>query len=204
MFTGIVEEMGSLALRTRIGETTRLEFTAELILDDISVGDSIAVNGCCLTVIHHDERSFAVDAVDETLKRTNLGQLEKDEMVNLERSVALNGRLGGHIVQGHVDATGVVLEPAPHLLIGVSPELEPYLVEKGSITVDGCSLTVAAVTSGSVRIEVIPHTREVTTLGRKVRGELVNLEADIVAKYVERLLQVGVTSPYNAPFIERS
>lgn len=203
MFTGIVEELGSLIRSTREGETTRLEFAADLVMDDVTVGDSIAVNGCCLTVIQHNKSSFAVDAVDETFARTNLGHVAIGEVVNLERSVSMNGRLGGHLVQGHVDAVGIVLEPPPHLTIEVPSELEPYLVEKGSVTVDGCSLTVVAVASGSIRIEIIPHTSKVTTLGRKVRGGLVNLEVDVVAKYVERLMRAGVPSPYAAPLNER-
>ena len=165
----------------------------------MAVGGSIAVNGCCLTVVRYSATSFGVDATDETLSRTNLGQLKDGEAVNLERPVALGDRLGGHLVQGHVDAVGTVIEPAPHLSVEVPQRLEPYLVEKGSVAVDGCSLTLVAVAPELVRIEVVPHTAEVTTLGRKARGGLVNLEVDIVAKYVERLVRAGVPSPYDAP-----
>ncbi len=204
MFTGIVDEVGRFVSAARSGSTTRLEFGASLVTEDIGIGDSIAVNGCCLTVIEHSATSFAVDAVDETLSRTNLGQLTEGEAVNLERSLALGDRLGGHLVQGHVDGVGVIVEAAPHLCIDVPAGLAPYLVEKGSITVDGCSLTIVAVTRNHVRIEIIPHTGAVTTLGRRGPGALVNLEADVVAKYVECLMRAGVPSPYGAPLAGRS
>lgn len=196
MFTGIVEELGQLQSRTRQGSTTRLCFSAHIVTAQLSLGDSVAVNGCCLTVVEHDESSFAIDALDETLARTNLGQLEPGEPVNLERPVALGDRLGGHLVQGHVDATGRIDEPAPHLAIEVPVALDRYLVEKGSLAVDGCSLTVVAATAGLVRIEIIPHTARSTTLGQKGAGALVNLEVDVVAKYVEALVRAGTPSPY--------
>lgn len=196
MFTGIVEELGQLLSSTREGPTTRLCFGARVVTAQLSLGDSVAVNGCCLTVVEHDRSSFAIDALDETLARTNLGQLEPGEHVNLERPVVLGSRLGGHLVQGHVDATGRITEPAPHLAIEVPVALDPYLVEKGSLAVDGCSLTLVAATPGLVRIEIIPHTARSTTLGRKGAGGLVNLEVDVVAKYVERMVRAGTSSPY--------
>jgi riboflavin synthase len=199
MFTGIVEELGHFVSASRTGATTRLVLAASLVTTDMATGGSVAVNGCCLTVVEHGATSFGVDAVDETLSRTNLGRLQDGEAVNLERPVALGGRLGGHLVQGHVDGVGTIVEPAPHMCIEVPAGLEAYLVEKGSVTVDGCSLTVVAVGPGLVHIEVIPRTVEVTTLGRKARGDLVNLEADVVAKYIERLVRAGVASPYGAP-----
>ncbi len=195
MFTGIVEELGHLLSAARRGATTRLRFAAEVVTAGVALGDSIAVNGCCLTVVGHDADSFAVDALDETLGRTNLGHLQQGEAVNLERSAVLGARLGGHLVQGHVDATGIIAEPAPHLAVEVPAELEPYLVTKGSLAVDGCSLTVVAAGPGLVRIEVIPHTARSTTIGLKGTGQLVNLEVDIVAKYVERLLRAGAAPP---------
>jgi riboflavin synthase len=204
MFTGIVEELGHLVSASRSGSTTRLAFAASLVTEDVEIGDSIAVNGCCLTVIEHSATSFAVDAIEETLSRTNLGHLAEGEAINLERSLALGDRLGGHLVQGHVDGVGVIVEAAPHLCIEVPPDLGPYLVEKGSVTVDGCSLTIVAVSPDQIRIEIIPHTSALTTLGRKSRGALVNLEVDIVAKYVERLVRAGVSSPYDAPLTGRS
>ncbi|MDA8317291.1 MAG: riboflavin synthase [Actinomycetota bacterium] len=197
MFTGIVEELGRFLLAARGGATTRLRFGAEVVTAGMALGDSVAVNGCCLTVVASDRCSFAVDALDETLARTNLGQLEPGEAVNLERPVALGARLGGHLVQGHVDATGTIAEAAPHLAIEVPAALEPYLVEKGSLAVDGCSLTLVAVAPELVRIEIIPHTAGSTTLGQKRPGQLVNLEVDVVAKYVERLVRAGTPSPYD-------
>ncbi|MGC8628058.1 MAG: riboflavin synthase [Acidimicrobiales bacterium] len=200
MFTGIVEELGQFLSRARDGATTRLWFRAEAVTAGMSLGSSVAVNGCCLTVVASEGSSFAVDALDETLARTNLGHLEPGEGVNLERPVALGERLGGHLVQGHVDATGTLAEAAPHLAVKVPAALEPYLVEKGSLAVDGCSMTLVGVSPGLVRIEVIPHTARSTTLGQKRPGQLVNLEADVVAKYVERLLGAGTPSPYSRPY----
>lgn len=196
MFTGIVEELGHLVAASRRETTTRLEFAADLTAKSASLGGSVAVNGCCLTVVEHTSSSFSVDLVDETLSRTNLGRLEPGDAVNLERPVAFGGRLGGHLVQGHVDAIGEVVEPAPHLRVKVPANLAPYLVEKGSVAVDGCSLTIVAAAKELICVELIPHTVEHTTLGRKVRGALVNLEVDIVAKYVERLLRASTPSPY--------
>ena len=184
MFTGLVEEMGKVR-RRRAG---RFEFDAAVVVDGASVGDSIAVNGCCLTVVDLGERWFAVDAVEETLARTNLGALKVGEPVNLERPVRLADRLGGHLVQGHVDAVGVVVSPVPNLRVRVPPDLARYLVEKGSVAVDGVSLTVVAALDDGFTVAVIPHTARVTTLGRAGPGQPVNIEVDLIAKYVERLL----------------
>ncbi len=184
MFTGIVEEMGQVRRR----DGGRFEFDAALVTDDAKIGDSIAVNGCCLTVVDLGDQWFAVDAVDETLSRTNLGLLAAGDPVNLERPVRLSDRLGGHLVQGHVDAVGEVVTPAPDLRVRVPSHLLRYIVEKGSISVDGASLTVVAALDDGFTVAVIPHTARVTTLGRKGPGETVNLEVDLVAKYVERLL----------------
>jgi riboflavin synthase len=184
VFTGIVEEMG----RVRRRDGGRFEFEAAVVADDANVGDSIAVNGCCLTVVEHGDNWFAVDAVGETLSRTNLGVLEPGDPVNLERPLRLADRLGGHLVQGHVDGVGQVVTPAPDLKVAVPSELRRYLVEKGSIAVDGVSLTVVAVLDDGFTVAVIPHTVRVTTLGQRRCGDLVNLEVDLVAKYVERLL----------------
>ncbi len=184
MFTGIVEEMGRLRHR----DNGRFEFDASRVIEDTSLGDSIAVNGCCLTVVEQGEGWFAVDAVAETVSRTNLGALETGDPVNLERPVRLVDRLGGHLVQGHVDGVGSVVTPAPDLRVRAPSAVMRYLVEKGSITVDGISLTVVAVLEDSFTVAVIPHTTGVTTLGLKGPGQTVNLEVDLVAKYVERLL----------------
>ena len=184
MFTGIVEEMGTV--RTREGG--RFSFNATLVTEDAKIGDSIAVNGCCLTVVDIGEGWWSADAVDETLSRTTLADLAVGDPVNLERPVRVNDRLGGHIVQGHVDAVGEILEPAPNLRIRMPGDLARYVVEKGSITVDGCSLTVVEAHDDGFTVAIIPHTSEVTVLGSKQRGARVNLEVDLVAKYVERLL----------------
>jgi riboflavin synthase len=186
MFTGIVEELGRLERR----DGGRLVFAASVVIEDARVGDSIAVNGCCLTVVDLGPGWWEADAVDETLSRTNLGQLSPGDPVNLERPVRLMDRLGGHLVQGHVDAVGEVVEAAPNLRIRVPDDLLRYLIEKGSVTVDGCSLTVVETLEDGFRVAVIPHTAEATTLGRRIPGDRVNLEVDMVAKYVERLLAV--------------
>jgi riboflavin synthase len=197
MFTGIVEELGRCDSVERRASTTRLWFSAPLVSSSSQIGESIAVNGCCLTVVELAGPSWAADAVDETLSRTNLSTLTPGERVNLERPVALGGRLGGHLVQGHVDGVGTVLEAAPHLRVTLDPGLERYVVEKGSITVDGCSLTVVGAGASSFSCELIPHTISVTTLGFKGAGSLVNLEVDVVAKYVERLVVADTPTPYD-------
>jgi riboflavin synthase len=184
MFTGIVEELGRL--RTRHGE--RFAFSAGTVLDDLKIGDSVAHNGVCLTVVGIDADGYTVDVVDETLARSNLGDLLPGDPVNLERPVRLSDRLGGHLVQGHVDGVGTITQAAPDLRVTLPAHLSRYLVEKGSITVDGCSLTVVAAGDDWFSVAVIPHTAAVTTLGQKGPGDRVNLEVDVLAKYVERLL----------------
>jgi riboflavin synthase len=185
VFTGIVEELGHLAGR----DGNRFRFAAEVVVADATVGGSIAVDGCCLTVVDCGDRWWEADVVDETLSRTTLGDLAVGDPVNLERPVRLADRLGGHLVQGHVDAVGEVRRPPPDLLVSAPGSVLRYVVEKGSVAVDGCSLTVARVHDDGFQIAIVPHTAEVTTLGRKRSGDHVNLEADLVAKYVERLLQ---------------
>jgi riboflavin synthase len=196
VFTGIVEELGSLRAAEGGSGSTRLTFEARLVTDGCEVGDSIAVNGCCLTVVDKGTGWWAADAVAETLARTSLGELRPGDPVNLERPLALGGRLGGHLVQGHVDAVGRVLRAAPDLHVGTDRELRPYIVPKGSVAVDGVSLTVVELTEDGFTVAVIPHTLSVTTLGRKRAGDPVNLEVDVIAKYAESLLQAGVESPY--------
>lgn len=186
MFTGIVEELG--AVRDR--RDGRLSFSARVVLEGLAAGDSVAVNGCCLTVVEVGAGWWEADAVEETLRRTNLGRLRWGDVVNLERPVRLADRLGGHLVQGHVDAVGEVAHPAPDLRVTMPRELVRYVVEKGSIAVDGCSLTVVAALADGFTAAVIPHTAAVTTLGRRRIGDAVNLEVDIVAKYVERLVSL--------------
>ena len=184
MFTGIVEELGTVVSR----EGPRLRIAARTVLDDVAMGASIAVNGVCLTVVGWDDTSWEADVVDETYARSALGALEPGHRVNLERPVRLSDRLGGHLVQGHVDGVGTIVTGPPDLRIRCDPELLRYIVEKGSITIDGISLTVVEPTDDGFTVAVIPHTMEVTTLGHKGPGDLVNLEMDVTAKYVERLL----------------
>lgn len=183
MFTGIVEELG----RVRSRDGGRFSFGATTVLDGTEVGDSIAVNGCCLTVVAVDGDGWSADAVEETLSRTNLGDLRPGDAVNLERPVRLSDRLGGHLVQGHVDAVGEVVEPAPALRVRVGSGLARYMVEKGSVTVDGVSLTVAAVDEQAFEVALIPHTLAETTLSLLAAGDNVNVETDVLAKYVEKL-----------------
>ena len=184
MFTGIVEELGSVAAR----DGSRLRLAAARVLADVRMGASIAVNGCCLTVVGWGEDWWEADVSDETFARTSLGALQPGDPVNLERPVRLDDRLGGHLVQGHVDAVGEVVRGVPDLQVRVPPQLLRYLVEKGSVTVDGVSLTVVDVLPDGFTVAVIPHTAEVTTLGRRAPGDAVNLEVDVMAKYAERLL----------------
>jgi riboflavin synthase len=184
MFTGIVEELATVEAR----DGGRFTFAARVVLEDLKVGDSVSVNGCCLTVVEVGDGSWRADVVEESLSRTNLADLGAGDPVNLERPVRLADRLGGHIVQGHVDAVGEIVDAAPDLRVNTPKDLLRYVVTKGSITVDGCSLTVVDVFDDGFSVAVIPHTAEVTTLGRKGPGDRVNLEVDLVAKYVERLL----------------
>ena len=196
MFTGIVEELGRIRAITETDGGRRLEIDASTVLADAHVGDSIAVNGCCLTVVELAEDHWAADAVTETLNRTSLGTFAIGDVVNLERPVRVEDRLAGHIVQGHVDGVGTLDERDPlpdgstRMRFRIPAEVLRYVVEKGSITLDGISLTVAAFDDAAraVEVAVIPHTLSVTTLGPKQLGDPVNVEVDILAKHVERLL----------------
>jgi riboflavin synthase len=194
MFTGIVEELGRVRAVVSAADGARVEIEAHKVLDDVEIGDSIAVNGCCLTVAERGSDWWAADAVAETLARTAVGSLQVGDPVNLERPVRLLDRLGGHLVQGHIDAVGRVrtrrelADGSAEVVIDAPPAVRDYLVEKGSVAVDGISLTVVAVDDDGFSIAVIPHTLAVTTLGTRRVGDLLNLEVDLVAKYVERLL----------------
>lgn len=192
MFTGIVEELGLVREITELVDAARLTVAASTVTEDAKHGDSIAVNGVCLTVVEVAGGAFTADVMRETLDRSSLGKLAAGDQVNLERAAALGDRLGGHLVQGHVDGTGTVTgrEPAEHwelVRISMPPQLSRYLVTKGSIAVDGVSLTVVEVTGTEFTVSLIPTTLRLTTLGHRRPGDMVNLEVDVVAKYVERL-----------------
>jgi riboflavin synthase len=198
MFTGIVEELGEVVGLEDLGDAARLTVRGPEVTSDVSNGDSIAVNGVCLTVSSAAGDSFTADVMRETLTRSSLGALASGTPVNLERSVRLADRLGGHLVQGHVDGMGEIVgrTPAEHwdvVRIALPPNLDRYVVEKGSIAVDGISLTVTAVTGGWFEVSLIPETLKRTTLGHKQPGETVNLEVDVIAKYVEKLAAATVT-----------
>jgi riboflavin synthase len=190
MFTGLVEEIGVV----RKAGSGRLDLTAQKVLDGTKVGDSIAVNGACLTVTSLASDGFSVDLMPETIRRSNLGRLHYGEMVNLERAVLANGRLGGHFVQGHVDGIGSIVSLSPEegaviARISAPAELMIYIVNKGFITVDGVSLTVIDYDDFSFSVSLVAFTREHTTLGSKKPGDVVNLEVDIIAKYVDRFMR---------------
>ena len=189
MFTGIIEEVGQVA---RIGGGN-LVINCHKMLEDVQLGDSIAVNGVCLTVTHFDKSGLKADVMPETVRRTSLAELKKGSPVNLERALTLASRLGGHIVSGHIDGTGEIVKFADEgnailMTISAGPELLRYIVEKGSVALDGISLTVAHLGTAFFKVSIIPHTGEETILLRKHKGDVVNLENDIVGKYVERLL----------------
>ncbi|PFG67936.1 riboflavin synthase alpha chain [Propionibacteriaceae bacterium ES.041] len=191
MFTGIVEELGEIVELDDRGESAVLRIRGPLVVSDASHGASIAVNGVCLTVTDHDAETFAVDVMAETLNHSSLGDLVPGSRVNLERAMAANGRFGGHIVQGHVDGAARIVSRTPGQdweVVGIElpAELARYVVHKGSITVDGISLTVSAVTGDTFEVSLIPTTLALTTLGAKQPGETVNLEVDVLAKYLEK------------------
>lgn len=203
MFTGIVEELGSVVALETVGDSARLTFAGPLVSADAAHGDSIAVNGVCLTVVDLDGGNVTVDVMHETLVRSGIGGLMPGSQVNLERSVRVDGRLGGHIVQGHVDGTGTVLrrQPSPQwdrVTISLPSALRGYVAEKGSIAVDGVSLTVMAAATDSFDVGLIPTTLQRTTLGTARPGTTVNLEVDVVAKYVESLVTAGLRIPEDA------
>ncbi len=205
MFTGIVEELGTVATVELQGDARRLTVAATTVLEDVHLGDSIAVNGCCLTVSATHPGTWTADVMQETLDKTSLGTLEPGDRVNLERAVRADQRLGGHLVQGHVDGVGTVVSrtPSEHwelVEVAMPAGLGRYLVDKGSITVDGTSLTVVVAGEDSFTVSLIPETLARTTLGFRDPGDPVNLEVDVLAKYVERLLASSpATSPAASP-----
>ncbi|MEU1278353.1 riboflavin synthase [Streptomyces sp. NPDC005805] len=193
MFTGIVEELGEVTAVENLGDASRFRLRGPVVTEGAKHGDSIAVNGVCLTVVDTEDGEFTADVMAETLKRSSLGALAVGSRVNLERPMVADGRFGGHIVQGHVDGTGTISgrEPSEHwelVTVSLPAELARYVVEKGSITVDGVSLTVVDAGDDFFTISLIPTTLALTTLGLKQPGDPVNLEVDVIAKYVERLL----------------
>jgi riboflavin synthase len=201
MFTGIVEEVGGVVSLTESGDGARLTVRGPRVVADAAHGDSIAVNGCCLTVVDRDDETFSVDVMRESLDKTSLGRLGTGSAVNLERALRAGGRLGGHLVQGHVDGTGRIAERTPGdrwevVRIELPSGLVRYVAPKGSITVDGTSLTVVDVHDDPAwfTVALIPTTLEATTLGEAAVGTLVNLEVDVLAKYVERLLATGAAA----------
>jgi riboflavin synthase len=204
MFTGIVEELGAVASIEHGPDSAVLRIAGPRVVSDAVRGASIAVNGVCLTVTDHDAQGFSVDVMAETLRRSCLGRLRAGDAVNLERAMPADGRFGGHIVQGHVDGTATVARRVrgdrwETVELTLPRPLAAYVVEKGSITVDGVSLTVTSVDDDSFTVSLIPTTLELTTLGRKGVGDQVNLEVDVIAKYVERLLRHDAGAPIDTP-----
>ena len=198
MFTGIIEELGTIRSIRRGAASAVLSIGAEAVLSDLRIGDSVAVNGVCLTATGVDGSGFTADVMHETLRRSSLGALGPGSRVNLERAIAADGRSGGHIVSGHIDGTGTIAERrrddnAVWYTVSAPPALLRYIVEKGSVAIDGISLTVASVEADRFSVSVIPHTAAVTLLGAKGPGDVVNLETDIIGKYVERLLRPADT-----------
>jgi riboflavin synthase len=196
MFTGIVEELGAVTAIEQGADSAVLRIRGPLVVSDAGPGASIAVNGVCLTVTEHDSEEFSVDVMAETLRRSSLGSLRTGDRVNLERTMPADGRFGGHVVQGHVDGTSTITRRTvgdrwETVELTLPSTLAAYVVEKGSITVDGVSLTVASVKDDSFSVSLIPTTLALTTLGHKGAGDVVNLEVDVIAKYVERLLAAG-------------
>jgi riboflavin synthase len=196
MFTGIVEEIGHVRRIERRSGYQRTTITAQRVLGEVKLGDSISLDGACHTVVDFDEAGFTVESVDETLNHTTLGKMQVGSPVNLERSLKLGDRLDGHMVAGHVDGVGTVirrLESADNVVLEfeMAEALAPYIAKKGSVSVNGISLTVVAVTSRTFSVSIIPHTLSVTTLQAKRPGDIVNLEVDMIARYLERLTQFG-------------
>lgn len=193
MFTGIIEEIGKVKAITRGANSIRLTIAVKKILDDIHIGDSICTNGVCLTVTTFDNDSYTADVMPETMNRTDFKDLRINDLVNCERAMPANGRFGGHIVSGHIDGTGIISkmtrdDKAIRVKIETRPEILRYIVEKGSITIDGISLTVTDVSSFDFGVSIIQHTQDETTLTKKKIGDTVNLENDIVGKYIEKFV----------------
>lgn len=199
IFTGIIEEIGTIKNIAIQGSSGSISIKAKKVLENTKIGDSIAVNGVCLTVTKLQADGFCADVMAETLRRSGLGKLGRGDMVNLERAMATDGRFGGHIVSGHIDGTGTISkyakeENAVWVTVDTSKEILELIVEKGSICIDGISLTVASVSENSFQVSIIPHTAQETTLIKKKTGDVVNLENDIVGKYIKRFLEAPRTN----------
>lgn len=193
MFTGLVEEKGILKEKIPTGDGFQFEFEAEKVLDDLTIGSSIAVNGCCLTVVKRTEKTFSVDTIEETLNKTNLGVLKQGEKVNLERPLKADARLGGHFVLGHIDTTGRIeeikeLSNSHWMTISFPERFKQYLIYVGSVAIDGVSMTVAELKDNKFSVGIIPHTWKETIFSDKKVGDTVNLEFDVLGKYVERIM----------------
>lgn len=210
MFTGIIEEIGVLMGIRHGPDSAQLVIEAEKVLEDSRVGDSIAVNGVCLTALHFDSRRFTADVMAETLSKTNLGRLHSGDRVNLERALRLGDRLGGHLVSGHIDGVGTITRQERHdiatlISVRAPQEIMRYLIKKGSVAIDGASLTVVDLDTEHFRVSLIPHTAHATVLGLKRVGDTVNLEADVIGKYVEKLVcpkeEAGRESGINLSFL---
>ena len=193
MFTGIVEELAQIRSIKPRKKGIRYSISADVVMDDIKIGDSISVNGVCLTIVETKKKYFCMDLVEETLNKSNLGELMEGDVVNLERAMKATDRFGGHIVQGHVETVGVILEKQTQgeeaiLSVGLNPEWLRYCIPKGSITIDGVSLTIAKINGNIIEVALIPHTLDNTTLGVKDKSDTLNIETDIIGKYIDRLL----------------
>jgi len=210
MFTGIIEETGKVKMLKQGVHSARLTISCSRVLEDIKVGDSISVDGICLTVISFDTLAFTVEVMPETMRRTNIRNIQPGSKLNLERALRLEDRLGGHLVSGHIDGVGKVIsrreeDNAVWFSIGTEASVLKYIVEKGSVALDGISLTVASVSPISFEVSVIPHTRNVTTLIERQAGDLVNIECDQIAKYIEKLIQpVNRGSKIDMKFLEKN
>jgi len=193
MFTGIVEELAQIKSIKPRKNGIRYSISADFVMDDIKIGDSISVNGVCLTIVEAKKKYFCMDLVEETLNKSNLGELKVGDFINLERAMKATSRFGGHIVQGHVETVGVILEKQMQdeeaiLSVGIDPEWMRFCIPKGSITLDGVSLTIAKINGNIIEVALIPHTLKNTTLGIKGKTDTLNIETDIIGKYIDRLL----------------
>ncbi len=209
MFTGIVEELGVVKALRREAQGARLTISASLVLDGTSVGDSICVNGVCLTVVERERSGFSADVAAETLRVTNLGALKAGARVNLERALRLSARIGGHLVSGHVDAVGRIREKREEgngwrIFFNAPESVLRQVIKKGSIAIDGISLTVADVDKQGFEVAIIPHTAKMTTLGFKTTDDSVNLETDIIGKYVEKLLSGRTDTGVNLDLLKKA